>query len=119
VASAPSATILVLEENAAVQELIDQTLREPGVRVLTTANALEALEVLRRVRIDVLILGCLLEERGHALISEFRSTQPDVRIVHIAGADDDPSGSNPGSGLSSPFSLDGLREAVTASLEEL
>lgn len=46
------ATILVLEDNAAVQELIEH-LRDSGHRILSTQNALEALAVVRRVRIDV------------------------------------------------------------------
>src|SRR5438874_2101538 len=51
VAPTISATILVLEANAAVLELIDQMLRESGHRVLSTNNGLEAVEVLRRVHV--------------------------------------------------------------------
>jgi DNA-binding response OmpR family regulator len=117
VASTPPATILVLEENAAVQELIDQALRESGHRVLTTKNALEALEVVRRVRIDVLVLGVLLEERGQALVGELRSIHAGLRIVSISGPDDDLEGIDPSARLSSPFSLDDLREAAAAGLD--
>ena len=117
VASTSPATILVLEENAAVQELIDQALRESGHRVLTTKNALEALEVVRRVRIDVLVLGVLLEERGHALVGELRSIQAGLRIVSISGPDDDLTGIDPSARLPSPFSLDDLREVAAVELD--
>jgi DNA-binding NtrC family response regulator len=113
VAPYPPATILVLEESAAVQDLIDQALRGSGHRVLTTKNALEALEVVRRVRIDVLILG-VLEEQGEALITELRSTQAGLRVVSIGGPDDDLEGAERSISLSNPVSLDDLRDAVAA-----
>ena len=112
--SGAPATILVLEENAAVQELIDQTLHESGHRVLTTSNALEALEVLRRVRIDILVVGVLLEERGQTLVGEFRSIQAGLRIISICGQDDDLEGIDPSAKLASPLSLDELRELAVA-----
>lgn len=98
--------------------MIDQALREPGVHVLTTTNALEALEVVRRVRIDVLIVGPLLAERGHRLVGEFNSIQGGMRIVSISGPDDDLTGIDQCARLSSPFSLDELREAVAAALHD-
>jgi DNA-binding response OmpR family regulator len=117
VAAGPPATILVLEENAAVQELIDQALREAGHRVLTTNNALEALELLHRIRIDVVIVGDLLEERGQTLLGELRSAQAGLRIVSISPPDDDDlEGIDPTARLSSPFSLEDLRDAAAAAL---
>ena len=113
--STPAATILVLEENPAVQDLIDQALCGSGHRVLTTKNALEALEVVRRVRIDVLVLG-LLHGMGQTLVDEFRSIQAGMRIVSISDPDDDLDGIDRGASLSGPFSLDDLREAAAAAL---
>ena len=113
--STPAATILVLEENPAVQDLIDQALCGSGHRVLTTKNALEALEVVRRVRIDVLVLG-LLHGMGQTLVGEFRSIQAGMRIVSISDPDDDLDGIDHSARLSSPFSLDDLREAAAAAL---
>ena len=83
------ATILVLEDNAAVQELIEQALRGSGHRILSTQNPLEALEVVRRVRIDVLVVGHLLQDQGHAVVDEFRAIQPELAVVTICGPDDD------------------------------
>src|SRR2546430_10407709 len=111
------ATILVLEENAAVEDLIEQALRESGHRVLTTANALEALEVVRRLRIDVLVVGVLLEEQWQTLVGELRSIQAGLRIVSISGPDDERRGIDRSVRLSSPLSLDDLREAVAAGLD--
>ena len=113
--STPAATILVLEENPAVQDLIDQALCGSGHRVLTTKNALEALEVVRRVRIDVLVLG-LLHGMGQTLVGEFRSIQAGMRIVSISDPDGDLDGIDHSARLSSPFSLDDLHQAAAAAL---
>jgi CheY-like chemotaxis protein len=58
------ATIVVLEENAAAQELIDQTLRTLGDRVLISNSPMEALGLSKRVRIDLLVGDVGLLERS-------------------------------------------------------
>lgn len=108
----------MLEENAAIQELIDQALRDAGHRVLSTSNALEAFEVVRRVHIQVLVVGVLLEERSQALVGELRVIQPGLPIVCIAGPDDDLQATDGTARLPSPFSLDELRAAVAATLDD-
>jgi hypothetical protein len=91
-------------------------LREAGHRVLGTTNVLEALEVVRRVRVDVLVVGALLEERSQSLVGELTSIQPGLRIVSICSPDDDFDDIDPSARLSSPFALDEVCEAVAASL---
>jgi DNA-binding response OmpR family regulator len=110
------ATILVLEESPAVQELIDQALRELGHRVLSTKDALEALDVVRRVRVDVLVVGVLLDAEKQSLVRELRSIQSEVRIVSICGPEDDAEEIDDGASLFTPFSLDDLRAAVAPGL---
>lgn len=116
-ALAITGTILVLEENAAVQELIDEALRECGHRVLSTKDPLEALEVVRRVRVDVLVAGVPFDERIRALVGELRSLQPGLRIVSTCGPDGDLPNIDRSVRVPSPVSLDDLRGAVTASLD--
>jgi CheY-like chemotaxis protein len=114
-AAIESATILVVEGNAAVLELIDQVLRECGHRVLSTKDALEAVEVASRVRIDVVVAGVLLEVR--ALVSQLRSIQPDVDII-LFDPDDEREPLDRATRLASPLSLGELREAVATSLDD-
>lgn len=98
-----------------MQELIDQALRDSGHRVLTTNNALEALELLHRIRVDVIVIGDLVDERRPTLVDELRALQPGLRIVSIAAEDleevDDCVR------LASPVALDDLRGA-TAQLND-
>jgi len=111
------ATIVVLEENAAAQELIDQTLRTSGDRVLISNNPMEALGLSRRVRIDLLVgdVG-LLERSDPDVVEKLRSV---ARIVYT----NVPGGSSfaqqdSATALSRPFSLEELREAIAAALRD-
>jgi CheY-like chemotaxis protein len=98
--------VLVLEASPAVQELIDQELREAGHRVLATGWPEEALEVIRRVRIDVAVMG-MVNTGVEALVDDLRAIQPDLRLVSIPGANGD---------RPEPVSLEALVQAVAASV---
>ena len=108
-------TILIVEESAAVQELVEQTLRESGHRVLVTPNALEVLDVARRVRIDLLVIDVDSEP---GLVEEVREYQPDLRVLYLSdGTDVPPTGPQPDPLLVTPLSLDALRAAIAAQLD--
>lgn len=100
-----------------MQELIEQALREAGHRVLTTNNALEAIELLSRVRVDVVVVGDLVDERAETLVHELRSIQQGLRILSVSGPEEGLEGIDYGARLSSPLSLDELRVVVAASLD--
>jgi len=104
VSAARQATVLVLEPSAAVQELIDQALRDSGHRVLSTGDSVEVLELARRVRIDVFVVGDLVGNQTEALVSELRASQPWLEVINTGGRDN------------APFSLDDLVGGVAASV---
>lgn len=114
----PPATVLVLERSAAVQELIDQTLREAGHRVLSTKNSLEALDLVRRVRIDVVVAGELLEERTESFVKELRSIQAALEVVTISRFDDELGRTDPLVRLAAPLCLDELLAAVAVARDQ-
>lgn len=58
-------TVVVLHEHAGVVELIEAALRDRGLRVLGTLDALEAAEVIRRLKVDLLVIS-----RGHLEAAE-------------------------------------------------
>ena len=101
------ATVLVLEASPAVQDLVDQGLREAGHRVLATGWPEEAREVVRRVRVDVLVAG-MVNGGVEGLVDELRAIQPDLRLVSIRGVN---------GGAPAPVSLEALVEAVAAGVE--
>lgn len=73
-------TVVVLQSYPAVQELLEQTLRDDGARVLVTADPHEALEVARRVEVDVFVA----DDHAEELVREILALQPRIRIVELA-----------------------------------
>jgi DNA-binding response OmpR family regulator len=112
------ATIVVLEKNPAVRELIDQTLRESGDRVLVTSDPIEALNLARRVRVDLLVSDvAVLDRDEQALLSQLQSSEQGLRVIHFDDPDE-PRVADSGGDLTLdvPFSLEELQEAVAAML---
>jgi DNA-binding response OmpR family regulator len=108
-------TIVIVEESAAVQELVEQALRESGDRVLVTQNALEVLDVAHRVRIDLLVIDIDAEP---GLVEEVRESQPDLRVLHLSDhTDEQQPGPERSPALLIPFSLGELRAAIAALLD--
>lgn len=114
--AASSGTVLVLEANTAVLELIDQALRDSGHRVLSTQEALEAVDLMRRIRIDVVVVGDLQGRRRETLLGALRAIQPGLHVVSTRAEDDELDEIGRATRLASPFSIDDLREAVAAGL---
>jgi two-component system phosphate regulon response regulator PhoB len=110
------ATIVVLEENPAAQELIEQALRESGHRVLVTKNPIEALELARRVRIDLVVGDVPLRDEW-TVLRQLRAADRGLRVLLVRASDQPIRADFDGNAtLSSPFSLEELREAVAAAL---
>lgn len=108
-------TIVIVEERAAVQELVEQALRETGDCVLVSQNPLEVLEIAQRVRIDLLVID-IDAKRG--LVEEIRESQPDVRVLYLSDSTDEQQvGLEPDPPLLTPFSLEELRVAIAARLD--
>lgn len=112
-----AATILILEENAAVAELVEQALRASGHRVLSTRSALEALELARRVRLDVLVAGRLIDDERGSVVNELCTRQPGLLVASICLADDDRADVELGASLDAPFSLAELEGVVALRVE--
>jgi two-component system response regulator HydG len=116
--AATRGTIVVVEQSAAAQELMEHVLREAGHRVLVTRNPLEALELGRRVLIDVLVADvATLDEDAPGLVQQLRTIQPSLPVLYLAdrGLLDGSDTSN-SSALHAPLSLDELQEAVAAAV---
>jgi CheY-like chemotaxis protein len=111
-------TVVVVEQSAAAQDLMEHVLRDAGYRVLVTRNPLEALELGQRVRIDVLVADvAMLDWAGPGLVQQLRTIQPSLAVLYLServglsGAD-----RKGESALQTPFSLDELQEAVAAAI---
>jgi DNA-binding NtrC family response regulator len=112
-------TIVVVEESASVQELLEHALRETGHRVFVTRDPREAFELVRRVRIDALVWDiAMVEQRGPGLIRRLREMQPSLPVLYLADrAAAGEEAVEDGFTLQTPFSLDELQEAVAAAID--
>lgn len=54
------ATVLIVEDELAIREMLGQVLADEGYRLLTAADGDAALDVLRRERVDVVLLDLML-----------------------------------------------------------
>ncbi len=80
--------ILLVEDETAVQEVIEQTLARQGYRVLTASDGLTALEILEQTSPDLIILDIYLPILdGHRVAQEYRQRSgPQAPILVITGA---------------------------------
>jgi PleD family two-component response regulator len=76
-------TIVVAHEHAGVLELIEATLRDRGARVLATLDSLEAVEIVRRLKVDLLVISKALKD----VTRDVRALQPELTVVVL---DDEP-----------------------------
>jgi hypothetical protein len=75
-----SPTIVVLHEHAGVLELIEAALHDRGTRVLGTLDALEAAEIVRRLRVDLLVMS----SAHNQVTGNLRALQTDLSVVVLA-----------------------------------
>jgi CheY-like chemotaxis protein len=92
-----SPTIVVLHEHAGVLELIEAALRDRGARVLGTLDAFEAAEIVRRLKVDLLVMS---PAHSH-VASDLRALQTDLSAVVLDAE---------------PMRLDEIADAVVAAL---
>jgi PAS domain S-box-containing protein len=81
-------TILVVEDDELVRASVRRQLTGLGYRVMTTANGLEALEVIRTgARIDLLFTDVIMPGglNGPALVLAARAIFPSLRVLYTSG----------------------------------
>ena len=85
-------TILIVEDEAAVRELVATALRHRGYRILTAANAEEALLIERQHEgpIDLLITDVVMQgQRGPELARRICERRPALHVLFMSGYPDD------------------------------
>ncbi|MCA8920858.1 MAG: response regulator [Planctomycetes bacterium] len=87
-ASAPAATVLVVEDQHMVRQMTARLLRSKGYVVLETAGGHEALELEGRHPgpIDLLLTDVLMPKMsGEELAVAFSARRPAVRVLFVSG----------------------------------
>ena len=121
-------TILLVEDEKAVRELMRNLLQHHGYQVYTAASGAEALEIFRRHRtaIDLVVTDMVMPGgvSGRALADELRSKKPELRIIYCSGYTDDVLGQDSplrqsAHFLEKPFQLDKFLRKVRDCLNTL
>ncbi|MBN9662399.1 MAG: response regulator [Acidobacteria bacterium] len=82
-----AAKILVVDDDAAVREVVASMLRTAGYEVSLAANGREALSSLQREQFRVIITDLVMpEQEGIETIKLIRRDYPDVRVIAMSGA---------------------------------
>ncbi len=86
-APARRGVILVVDDEQGIRRLFEQILTSAGYEVLTAGNGKEALEIVRRTALDLVITDLIMPEReGIETIQAIRRDHPGLKIVAMSGA---------------------------------
>ncbi len=81
-------TILLVEDEKAVRELIAEMLKRQGYRILKAADPIEALEVSRRYQgtIHMLLTDVIMPQMsGRQLAGQLVPTRPGMKVLYLSG----------------------------------
>ena len=113
-------TILVVEDDDAVRELIRKALAPVGSHLLVAGSAAEAAAAAAGTHLDLLLTDVGLPDGcGTDLATRLRAEQPDLRVIYMTGWQehlalaDIPEGAL----LSKPFNLAELTRVVAGALD--
>ena len=78
-------TVLVVDDSRSVRDSLQRTLARRGYRVLTCANGLDAVEILRREDVQVVVADLKMPRMdGMRLLNSARTFRPEVQFVIIS-----------------------------------
>lgn len=76
--------ILVVEDDRGTRTLIEDVLTDAGYEPLAAANGLEALEVLDRKHVDLMVLDTMMPKMdGYQLLAELRGNEMDLPVLMV------------------------------------
>ncbi len=118
-------TLLVVEDEVAVRELVVRVLKAHGYQILEAGDGPEALQISEQHDgpIDLLLTDVIMPRmNGGELHERLRVPRPEMRVLYISGYTDDAIAHHgvldPGTRLlSKPFSMEALIHAVRSALD--
>jgi PAS domain S-box-containing protein len=115
-----SCTMLLIDDDPAIREVVAFMLKSLGLAVLTAENGVAALEVFRRYRAEIACVLCDLNMPhmdGWATLTALRALRPDLPVILASGYDearaltgDHPE--QPQAFIGKPYDMRGLRDTI-------
>jgi len=99
-ATGPQRTVLIVEDNHDVREIIRETLSCHGYRVISAANWTQALAAVeaRTSTIDLLLTDLIMPQvSGREVAARLQPLCPDMKVLYMSGYSEDTLGSRHGS----------------------
>jgi DNA-binding response OmpR family regulator len=88
---APLPTVLLVDDDPALLEMLGRTLERAGFTVITAVHGADALVQMRQLRADIVVTDIMMPELdGFELIRQLHAKWPDLPIVAMSGIDDTP-----------------------------
>ncbi|MDZ4723842.1 MAG: response regulator [candidate division Zixibacteria bacterium] len=116
----PSAKILIVDDDPLLQELLNDTLSAVGYQTLSTSNATEALGLLQKSDIDLVITDIKMPDiNGFQLLKLVRLHYPQMPVIFISGyaTPEMISAAGPDGFLLKPFRIAQIEELIEKTLE--
>lgn len=109
--------ILVVDDEAAIRNLLDDLLGDEGYEVCTASNGRAALELVQRERPDLILMDVMMPELdGQETLRRLRAV-PELAIVPVilmsAAASITPDSADDIAFISKPFNLDHVLAVIT------
>ena len=83
------ALVLIVDDDTDVCNVLEQMISRLGIRVETTSNPLEVLDLVRNTFFNVILLDIRMPEKsGMELLPEIVEVSPDTKIIVISGFGD-------------------------------
>jgi CheY-like chemotaxis protein len=88
---AASKSVLLVEDDPALLDMLDQTLKRAGFTVVTAVHGADALTQLAALSVDIVVTDILMPEMdGFELIRALRAKWPELPVVAMSGIEDTP-----------------------------
>jgi len=120
-----SATVLLVEDEDAVRNLVQAILRPSGYRVLEAPNGLRAIQLCQEIqdRVDLLLTDVVMPGMtGPELFTRLALAQPAMKVLYMSGYTGQALGQagliDEGTLLQKPFSADGLKSKIQQVLSQ-
>lgn len=85
----PEATLLVVDDEPSIRELLSASLRFAGFKVLAAADGHEALDHQAAARIDLAVLDIMLPDMdGFEVLRRLRERDPELPVLFLTARDD-------------------------------
>ncbi len=80
------ATVLLVDDEVSVREMVSEVIRQCGHKVVTAGSVAEARGYFTSQKIDLVVTDLVMpEQSGIDLILEFKQIKPDVKVLAISG----------------------------------